>query len=178
MARRKHHHKKSHRRRIGAMSLSASSPLVKYGSIALGYIAATTINNGIDGIVPSSMKTNTNYGKLAAVGEVGLGAMLAFRKGKKSTIGTIAGGLLIGAGLKRGMAALSSSTTPATTSGYGQVPVVGGYGQVPVVGRRVNGYTPNQTLGGYTPNQTLTGNKPAHLTVMGSAGSGLMRSDG
>ena len=175
---RKETHKKSHRRHhIGAMSLSASSPLVKYGSIALGYIAATTINNGIDGVVPSSMKTNTNYGKLAAVGEVGLGALLAFRKGKKSTIGTIAGGILIGAGLKRGMSALTSSSTAATTSGYGQIPVVGSYGQVPVVGRRVAGYTPNQSLTGYTPNQSLTGNKPAHLTVMGCPGSGLMRND-
>lgn len=175
MARKRHHKKTHRRRRIGAMSLSATSPLVKYGSIALGYIAATTINNGIDGVVPSSMKSNTNYGKLAAVGEVGLGALLAFRKGKKSTIGAIAGGLLIGAGLKRGMSALSSSTAPATTGGYGQVPVLGGYGQVPVIGKRVAGYTPNQTLGGYTPNQTLTGNKPAHLTVMGSNGSGLLR---
>jgi hypothetical protein len=127
------------------MALSPSSALVKYAPIVLGYFMADNVNTPIDTAVGGKVDS-----KIIAAGEVGLGYLLAF-KGKKSTIKSVAGGILIGAGLKRGLKDFG------VISGYGKVPIIGSYGKVPVIG----GYT-----GGYTPSTMLAG------ALNGNAGSG------
>lgn len=175
--------KKSHRRkhhRMGGMKLSASNPLVKWGSVVLGFLAGKPINTAVDGLMPANFKTNKNYDKFAAVGEGGLGAALVFKFGKRSVITTVAGGVLLGAGLKRALDAFNINI--GLLNGYGEVPVLAGYGKVPVIGKRVTGYTPNQVLSGYSPNGTLNGSRAPHLQVMGNidnaSGSGLMSHSG
>jgi hypothetical protein len=122
MPKRKHHKKKSHRRRVGAMSLSPTSPLVIYGSMALGYFLGDKINTPIDTAVAGKVDS-----KIIGVGEAGIGFLLAF-KGKKSTIKTVAGGVLIGAGAKRLLKDFG------VVSGFRQVPVLSGFRKVPVIG--------------------------------------------
>lgn len=137
-------HKKSHRRRrrVGAMSLSASSPLMLYGSIALGYFMGGKI---LDPLL--TKVTGTLDPKIVGAGKAGLGFLLAF-KGKKNLPKTLAGGILLGDGLK------SLLTSFGVVTGYGAVPVVGsrrrlnGYGAVPVVGGYTGGYTPSQMIAG------------------------------
>lgn len=114
-------------RRMGAMSLNASSPLVKYGSIAAGFFLARPINGLIDKVV---MDIDP---KLVAAGQVGIGALIAFRKGggKGKLISTIAGGVMVGAGAKRAMSAFG-------VGGFRSVPAVNGWQNVPAVnGTRV-----------------------------------------
>jgi hypothetical protein len=118
--------KPSRRRRIGAAALNLNSPLVKFGSIAVGYLMAGTINTMLDKVIPTTIDQ-----KLVAGGEVGLGALLAFKK-QKSTITTVGGGILIGAGIKRAVSAFGV----AGIGGYQSVPVVGRIGRyqdVPVI---------------------------------------------
>lgn len=168
MARKKK--KSTHRRRrsVGALSMKASSPLVKYGPILLGFLAAKPINTAIDGIIPASLKAKPNFDKMAGIVEGGLGAYLIFGKtGRASMMKSVLGGIALGAGAKRLMDSLK-----AGVAGYGAVPVIGnsmnGYGKVPVIGnRKVSGYTPNAALNGYTPNANLSGQKPVHQQVMG-----------
>jgi len=156
------------RRRVGAtaLNMSASSPLVKFGSIALGYFFGDKLNAQLVKVVGDKLDP-----KILAAGEAGLGALLVLKKGKKGMLQTVVGGVLLGAGAK----ALMASMGIGAISPYGRVPVIGGYGEVPVVGkRRLNGYTPNSRLGNYTPNMALNSVKP----VMGSvfqkgSGSGL-----
>lgn len=154
------------RRRVGAMSMTASSPLVKLGSIALGYFLGDKINAALAKV------TGTIDGKIVAAAEAGLGALLLLKKGKKSVIVTAAGGVLIGAGAKKLL------TEFGVISGFRQVPVIGrrnmnGFRQVPVV----NGYNTNSSplsMGGYNPNSSpLSMNgyqRPFHQQVMGSTG--------
>ena len=117
--------------------------------------------------------------KIVAGAEAGLGALLVFSKGKKSLLKSLAGGLLLGAGVK----SLMASFGMGGIGPYGNVPVVGAigpYGRVPVVGRRrVNGYSPNGSLNGYTPNGSLSSVK----NVVGNAvpsegGSGITSGQG
>jgi hypothetical protein len=133
------------RRRIGATAsmLNPSSKLVQYGSIALGYIMGDKINDQLAKIIPASVDA-----KLVAAGQAGLGAMLAFSKGKKSLLKTVGGGVLLGAGIKQGMAAFGMGSM----GGYRSVPVLGGYNRVPVIGAsRVGSYNTNPNgLNGYT----------------------------
>lgn len=157
-----HHHR---RRRVGAMSMSVSSPIMKYGPIALGFLLADKINAPIDKMVGTKLDT-----KIIAGAQVGLGAAYIFlKKGKKSLPLTIAAGILLGAGAKRAMTAFGI----AGIGPYGRVPVVGGaYGRVPVVsGRhRIGDYNPHGSLGSYTSNQALNGSSVR--SVMGGTGAG------
>lgn len=138
------------RRRIGATALNMKSPLVKYGSIAAGFLMATTINTPLDKVVPISVDP-----KLVAAGQVGLGAFLAFKK-QQSMITTVAGGLLVGAGIKRAM----------TAFGIGSI---GNYQSVPVVGRLGN-YQSVPVISGYqTAALALNGYKTSPVAVAGSA---------
>jgi len=127
-----------------------------------------TINSLVDGLVPASMKTvdkAAGTGKMIAVAQAGLGAMLVMGKmGKKSTLSVGLGGILAGAGLKRAMVVFK--TGASTLSGYGQVPVIGGYQNVPVIGA----YTPNNSLNGYqtAPIAINGAGKPNHSKIMGS----------
>lgn len=178
MARKRKSRKTHHRRRkVGAMALNASSPMVKYGTILLGYLLAKPLNTAIDGIIPASLKSQTGSPKIVAAGEAGIGALLVFSKGKKSLIKSIAGGVFLGAGLKRFMDSMATGAA-TTITGYGAVNVVSGYGAVDVISgkRKLGGYTPNAALNGYTPNAMLNGTKPVHQTIMGNVreGSGYM----
>lgn len=159
---------KSRRRRIGATSalnFSATSPLVKWGSVALGFLKPDLIPIGKlvgDKIDP----------KIVSGGQVGLGFLLAMRKGKKSLPMVILGGYLLGSGAKGAMTAFGIGGIGP----YGRVPVIGQagpYGMVPVInGRRVGGYTPNNSLNGYNPHGTI------NRVVSGvGSGSGLSNGD-
>lgn len=85
------------RRRVGTMALTASNPLVKYGSMVGGFLLGDQINPMIDKV------TGTMDQKLVGGATAGIGAALVFMKlGKKKTVvETVGGGLLIGAGAKR-----------------------------------------------------------------------------
>lgn len=138
-AKRKSHKKTAHSRRrsIGAMALSPSSPLVKLAPIALGYFFADKLNTPIDTAVGGKVDS-----KIIAAGQVGIGFLLAF-KGKKSLAKSIIGGVLIGAGLKRGLKDFGVVTgfydVPVLSgrrgmNGFHDVPVIGAY-KVPAGGR-------------------------------------------
>lgn len=140
------------RRRMGAAGgkLNASSPLVKWGSVAVGYFLGPKINAQITKLVGDKVD-----GKIVGAAEAGLGFMLAMRKGgKKGMVQTVAGGVLMGAGIRQVLSSFG-------IGGYGNVPVIGrAYGNVPVIGRPgTRGYTPNRSLNGYTPNVSLNGGR-------------------
>jgi len=150
---RKHKATRRRRRSVGALSMSASSPLMKYGPIALGFFLAAKINAPLDKMIGDKVD-----GKIVAGGQVGLGYMLALGPGKKSLIKSVAGGLLLGSGAKRAMTEFGIG---GIGSAYGNTPVVAGaYGNTPVLAgrRRLNGYSPNRAMNGYTPNSALNGN--------------------
>ena len=119
------------RRRVGAVALlNPSGPLVMYAPILLGYLMADKVNAPIAKLVGDKLDP-----KIVAGAEAGLGALLVFSKGKKSLLKSLAGGLLLGAGVK----SLMASFGMGGIGPYGNVPVVGAigpYGRVPVVGRR------------------------------------------
>lgn len=151
MARRRHrvHHRRRkatthRRRRIGAASMTTSNPILLIGTVAAGYFLAGTVNPLLDKIVPATMDQ-----KIVGAAETGIGALLLLKKGRKTMLTTVAGGVFAGAGLKRLMDAMKTTTTTAVT-GWKQVPVIGGgYKMVPVIGSP--GYTvPNNAeMNGY-----------------------------
>lgn len=146
-AKRKKHSGKSRRRsRVGAMALSPSSPLVKWGSVAAGYLLGDKINAPIDSLVGTKID-----GKIIGAAEAGIGYMLALRKGgKKSLPTTIIGGVLLGAGAKR----LLKSFGIGNIGGYQMVPAVGGYRKVPAIGAgSMNGANPGSNGMGWNARQ-------------------------
>lgn len=134
--------KTNRRRRVGAVALNASSPLVKYGSIAVGFVLGDKVNSLLDKVVPANVD-----GKIVAAGELGLGYFLAFGKGTKKLPQTVLGGIMIGAGIKKGMASFG-------IGGFQMVPTIGGYRSVPAIGappKRLGSYNPGRgNLGGYS----------------------------
>lgn len=170
MAKKKKKPTRRRRNRLGALAMTAKSPMVIIGSIAAGFLLlAKPINNGLD------QMTGTVDKKIIRGGTAGIGAALVFMKlGKPSMIKTIIGGILMGAGA-RGLA-----TELGLMNGYGSVPVVGrprvnGYGSVPVIGQ---GYNTNSNLSG-----ALNGYKvPKPPSIMGclypGSGSGSGISNG
>lgn len=173
MAKRKFHKRRSHgsrakrhgyssrRRRVGATALnfSATGPLVKFGSIALGYFFGDKLLAPVKKMIGDKLDP-----KIVAVGESGLGYMLALRRGgKKNLLTVVAGGILLGDGVK----SLVSSFGIGGIGPYGRVNVVNGpYGNTPVINgrRRLGSYTPNNSLNGYSPSGTLA-------KVVGSIGN-------
>lgn len=155
------------RRRIGAVALNASSPLVQYGSIAAGFLLGDKINTAIDGVVGTNIDT-----KIIAGGQVGIGYMLALRKGaKKNLITTVGGGIMLGAGAKRALTAFGLGRV----NGYQMVPAVGGYQNVPAVGSSVG----RRRVGAANPGNGGMGWAAQHVAIGGGAfsngsGSGLM----
>lgn len=162
MAKRKKAKSKSRRRRVGAAGLNPNNPIVKYGSIALGYLMGDKINAQVTKLAGDKID-----GKIVGGAEAGLGAFLVFGGGKKTMLKTVGGGILLGAGAKKVMTEFGIGGIGP----YGRVPVVAGaYGRVPVVAgaKRINGYSPNASLNGYTPNASLNGK----MKVMGAINSG------
>lgn len=152
------------------MSLSASSPLVKFGSVAVGYFMADKVNTALDKVM------GTLDEKIKAGVEVGAGTLLVMGKlgkpkGTLGTVVTVAGGILAGAGLKRALKSFGVIT------GYGMVPVIGAY--TPNVS--LNGYQKVPVIGGYqTASVPINGVAPGHSKIMGSVnaseGSGRLNS--
>ena len=150
------------RRRMGATRslLNPSGAIVKYGSVALGYLLADTVNGTVDSILPASLKSNASYGYISGGGVLVVGAMLAFKKtGSKKLLPTVAGGVLVGAGLKKVLQAAK------VISGFRQVPVIGNFRQVPVI----SGY--NVPMNGY--NVPMAGHKKVMGSVAEGSGSGI-----
>jgi hypothetical protein len=137
------------RRRIGATALNMKSPLVKYGSIAAGFLMANAINTPLDNVIPTNIDS-----KLVAAGQIGIGAALAFKK-QQSMITTVGGGILIGAGIKRAMSAFG----------------IGGFQSVPVVGSsRVGNFQSVPVLGNYkTAPVAMAGYKTAPVAMAGAS---------
>lgn len=124
MARRKKTKKSSpRRRRVSGVALNAKNPLIAYGAIAAGYFMGEKVNELVE------KATGTLDPKIVAAGEVVAGILL--RSKMKGAVGTIAGGVLIGAGAKKGLQAFG------VISG---LPVVGNY--------RINGLPQPRRING------------------------------
>lgn len=159
---------KPRRHKVGAAALNLSNPLVMYGPIAGGFLLGDKLNDAIDKALPDDKVGQ----KLKGGAEAGLGALLVFMKlGKKKTVPeVIAGGVLLGAGVRRLLKEFGVIT------GYQSVPVVAkrqlnGYGAVPVVGN--GGYkTSRVALNGVFNGYQVPGVPYGAAGVMGSTGAG------
>src|SRR5689334_10301879 len=163
------------RRRVGAFKLGGSDTGIKLLAAGAGFLLGNTINGLIDKALPKTTDAvpvpTTSGQTIAMVGEVGLGGLLLLKKKSPGMTGTLmmgAGGLLLGAGVKRALKVLG------VMGGYQSVPVIGrykmaGYQSVPAIGK-----TPAQ-LAGKVPPQ-LSGYRPAGSGVGGyvPAGSGVL----
>jgi len=122
--RRKHHHRRSHRRRrrVGALGLGGSDTTMKLLSVGAGFLLGSTINTQIDKMLPKTTDPvpvpTKNASMAATVGLVGIGGLLLMRKKSQPAL-KYAGGVLLGAGLKRALKVLG------VVSGYQSVPVIG-----------------------------------------------------
>lgn len=126
--------KKPAAKRIGASALlNPANPIVQYGSIAAGFFLGDKINPLID------KATGNLDQKIVAGGQVGLGFLLAYKKGKKNLATTVIGGIMIGSGAKRAMTAFG-------IGGFSNVPAVNGFYDV----KAVNGPSVKR-MGAYTP---------------------------
>ena len=139
------------RRRVGALAMTANSPLVTYGSIAIGFLAGDKIDEMLMKVVPATLDT-----KLVGGAEVGLGAFLVYGKGKKSMVKTVVGGVLMGAGIKKSLRAFG------VISGYQMIPSVTGYSDVNALGA-----APVRKMAGYIPGKGLNGGYVAKVAVNG-----------
>lgn len=129
--------KKSHRRRrrIGAIAMSASSPLVKYGSIAAGYLVADKVSEQVSKI-SGDIDPKIVNGILAAGGLY----ILFMHRGKKNVLLTALAGLAAGAGAKNLL------TEFGVINGFAEIPTVG---DIPVIGQYAVPQMSINGVGGY-----------------------------
>jgi len=128
---------KTRRRRIGALALSANSPIVKFGAVAVGYLMSDQINAQIDKVTGGKVDD-----KIVAGAQLVAGLFLFTGKGKKSVLKTVAGGILTGAGTKKALQSFG------ILSGFADVPVISGY-EVPQPVPSLNGITDVPVISGY-----------------------------
>lgn len=151
--------KKGARRRRVSGTLNPKSPVVMAAAVAAGYFLGDTINTAIDKVIPASISTGKGIiTYLPTMAEAGIGAYLLMGKGKSSIVKTAAGGVLLGAGIKRGL------KRAGIVSGFDSIPVVGGFKGVPVIGAMppalsgvpdsLSGYNV-PGVGGYTTSRVL-----------------------
>ncbi len=174
MAKRKTKTTRRRRHRVGAMSLAAGSPLVKGISIAAGYLLGDTVNQQLIDKLFGTPTDPVKTGKTIAIGQIGVGSALLFMKlgSKKSIVQDLAGGVLLGAGLKRAMVVFKAGAT--TMSGYGDVPVIGAYKTPGQLGRKpIAGYGDVPVIGAYNPASALNGTSKV-MGGMNSNGSTLI----
>ncbi len=146
-------------KRIGAMSLNPKNPLVLVASVAAGYLASDQIFKVIDKAIPTKDTSATDKTQVNVVSDTVLGGGMAAAGGalallgKKSMAKTVAGGVMVGAGLK--LVAVDRGWVKASVTGFPSVPSVGrtrrrmnGFPSVPSVG-----FTPAALRGGYSPNR-------------------------
>lgn len=133
MARRKRTQKKSssRRRRVSGVALNAKSPLVKFGSIAAGYFLGDKINEAL------SKVTGTLDPKIVAAAEVAAGYLLSSKV--KGLPGAAVGGLLMGAGAKKGLQAFGVISGVPVINGYRDMRTING---LPKPAPRLNGVAP------------------------------------
>jgi hypothetical protein len=159
------------RKKMGAFN--PNGLIVKAAAVAAGYFLGDTINAQVDKILPASMTAATATGMtsyLPAAAEVGIGGLLLLSKKKPSIIKTAIGGVLAGAGLRRGL------KKAGVVTGYQSVEVIGGYNQVPVMGNvppQLSGVPPQ--LSGYMTSR-VNGFKTSRVVGGCDNGSGLMSS--
>lgn len=150
----------SRRRRMSGlgMSLSATSPIVKWGSIGLGFLFGDKINDQIDKVIDPGKIDQ----KIEGLGQFGLGTAYIFiMKGKKNVILTAVSGIVAGAGVKRSMKAFGMG-------GYQNVPSVNGYQNVP----SVNGKGRVRMLGANNPGNGGMGMNAMKVAI---SSNGMMR---
>lgn len=148
--------KTSRRRRVGALNFN--NPMIKYGSIAAGYLLGDKINDTI-----SKATGDKIDGKIVAAAEAGAGLLLFTSKKVKKPMLKVIGGVLAGAGIKKALSEFG------VINGFENVPVLAGYSSVPVI----SGYTTQQpALNGFNVPRTVS------ASVMGSIdGSGINSTD-
>lgn len=153
MAKRKAKKRTTRRRRIGGIGgkLNANNPIVKFGSIAAGYFLGDKINDALDKATGDKMDGKLlagleTFGGLVISGIVPLG-----KKKAAKLLPTVAGGILAGAGLKRGLKEMG------VINGFSDVPVLQGFRSVPALA----GYNP-------TPGANMMSGYRVPSNVMGS----------
>lgn len=170
MAKRKKSKKITRRRRIGAAGkLNANSPLVKFGSIAAGYFLGDKINEQVEKLTGDKID-----GKIVAGLEVLAGLVLnkTIKMGKSTKASlplVVVGGVLAGAGIKKGLSELG------VINGFYNVPILNGFRSVPAL----NGYnpTPGANMNGFrVPNRQVMGGINI-MTDMAASGSGVNATD-
>lgn len=144
--------------------MSAGSPIVKYGSIAAGYVASNKVNELVDKLTGGKIDSKIVNGVMAAAGLY----YLFISKGKKNTIVTVAAGLAAGTGVKGLLSDFG------VMNGFNSIPVIGGYTDVPVIG----GYNVPQPslsgVGGYNVPSVMGG--IGGITI-DESGSGINETD-
>lgn len=166
------HHRR--RRRVGALALNPGSQLTKLLAVAAGYfLVADPLNTALDKALPTSITAATDMKKyIPGAAEAGVGLVL-LTKGRGGMVKTLAGGILIGAGIKRLL------RNAGMVTGYQNTPVIGrrmaGYQKTPVLGAtdipsQLNG-VPSQ-LSGYRVNGPGYIPHGSGAKVMGSTGHG------
>lgn len=106
------------RRRVSGVALSAKSPLVKFGSIAAGYFLGDKINDSL------ASATGSIDPKIIAAAEA-VGGFLIQKK-VKGVVGAVAGGILMGAGLKKGLTEFGVISGLPLISGYQDLRTING----------------------------------------------------
>ncbi len=148
------------RRMSGGLALNANSELVQYGSIAAGFLLGDTINTAIDKVAdPTKID-----GKIVAGVQAGAGAAYMWlKKGKKNLPLTIASGLLIGSGAKRGLKAFGLGALPMNV--YQNMPHVAG----PSRRLPMNGFQSVPHVGAHTPSNSGMGYNAQRIPINGKA---------
>ncbi len=121
MARRKKAKKTSHKRRsrrIGALALSANSPLVNFGSIAAGYLIGDKVDDALANVT-GSLDPKIKAAALAVAGFI-------VRKKVKGTAGKALGGIMMGAAAKMGLKEFGIISGVPVISGYRDVKALSG----------------------------------------------------
>lgn len=178
--------KRKSSRKVGAFA--PGGLMMKVAAIVAGYLlVADPLNKELDKIfkkdpaAPPPPATTAGFLDnidIVGVGEAGVGALLLFM-GKPSLLKTVAGGVLLGAGVKK------LTEKAGAVNGYQAVPVignrkrVGGYQAVPVIGNtpaqlqgvpaQLQGYRVN----GYTQNGSGVLGRVGSSEIRDTAGSGI-----
>lgn len=148
MAKRRKNKKTSpRRRRVSGVALSAKSPIVQLGSIAAGYFLGDKINDALSNV------TGSLDPKIVAAAEAVGGFLL--RSKMKGTAGQVLGGILIGAGAKKGLQSFGIISGLPTVGGYKDLRTIQG---LPSSVRKVAGLPGQgmsnsmQVIGAISPN--------------------------
>lgn len=122
------------RRRISGIGLNAKSPLVSYGSIAAGFLLGNKINDALSNV------TGSLDPKIVAAAQA-IGGFLV-RSKMKGTAGTVIGGILMGAGVKKAAQEFGVLNGIPVIAGYKDLRMING---LPAPVRRVAGVADGQS---------------------------------